>query len=394
VFHGSAVMRSFFAFATLAAFVTSALGAPTVQLKEVQKATGAKVPNSYLITLKAGASRTPLTQKIRGKKTVYNKEFINGFAAELTEDELNEIRANPDVALIEEDGIVTISATQTNAPWGLRRISQAGRASGSASALTFTYQYSATGAGVDVYVIDTGIRTTHSQFGGRARWGATFGGYANQDGNGHGTHCAGTIGGSQFGVAKEASLIAVKVLSDSGSGTTADVVSGMNWVVTAARASGRPSVVSMSLGGGASTTVDNAVAALTNAGVHTVVAAGNSAANASGYSPARAPSAITVGAIDINDALASFSNYGSLVDILAPGVSVISSYSTSDTATASLSGTSMATPHVAGLVAYLISKEGNVTPAAMVTKVRTTYGVPSTATIRSDTTNLVANNEF
>jgi cerevisin len=239
--------------------------------------------------------------------------------------------------------------------------------------------------------LDTGIYTGHSQFGGRARWGATFGGYANADGNGHGTHCAGTVGSSQYGVSKAVSLIAVKVLSDAGSGSTSDMyackltsismlrlidfqssfsVSGLNWVLTQARSSGRPSIVSMSLGGGAATALDNAVASLTSAGVHVAVAAGNSATDAGSTSPARAPSAVTVGATTISDTIASYSNYGSVVDIFAPGTGVTSTWIGSTTATNNISGTSMATPHVAGLIAYLISLNGNVSPATMSTNLK------------------------
>jgi len=390
-------MHSFFAIATLVALLPAVFGAPTVELKAVQKATGPKKANSYIVTLKKGASRTPIVQKLKGHKTVYDKDFFNGFAAELTADELNELRAEGSIETIEEDAIFSINSavTQTNAPWGLQRISQAGVVGGSASALTFTYKYdSSGGAGVDVYVVDTGILTTHSQFGGRARWGATFGGYASQDGNGHGTHCAGTIGGSQFGVSKAVNLVAVKVLSDAGSGAISDIVSGLNWVLTQSKSTGRPSIVSMSLGGGATSTLDNAVASLTSGGVHVVVAAGNDGADAANTSPARAPSAITVAASDINDNFASFSNYGSVVDIIAPGVDVISAYKGSNTAAASLSGTSMATPHVAGLVAYLIGKNGNGTPAAITSSLISLSVSGAIKGVPSGTVNRVANNEF
>jgi cerevisin len=238
-----------------------------------------------------------------------------------------------------------------------------------AAATTFTYTYDdAAGAGVDVYVVDTGIYTAHPEFGGRAKWGATYGGYPNADGNGHGTHCAGTIGSGRYGVAKKASMIAVKVLSDSGSGTVSDIVSGLDFVRTSARTSGRPSIVSMSLGGGASTALDQAVVSLTNAGVHVVVAAGNSNTNAQSTSPARVPSAVTVGASGITDARASFSNYGPIVDVFAPGLDVISTWTGGGTN--NISGTSMATPHVAGALALLISRDGNSTPAAWSDKLK------------------------
>jgi len=263
-------------------------------------------------------------------------------------------------------------ATQTDAPWGLQRISQDAKLSNqNDAALTFTYNYDdSAGSGTDVYVVDTGINTAHVEFEGRARWGATFGGYANADGNGHGTHCAGTIGSRRYGVAKKTNLIAVKILSDAGSGAVSDIVSGLNWVASSVKSSGRPSVVSMSLGGGASTPLDNAVASLTGAGIHVAVAAGNSGTDAGSTSPARAPSAVTVGATGISDAKPSWSNYGSVVDIWAPGLNVISTWMGSTTATNSISGTSMATPHIAGLIAYLAAKDGNISPAAMTTKLQ------------------------
>ncbi|KXN80636.1 Cuticle-degrading protease [Leucoagaricus sp. SymC.cos] len=232
-------------------------------------------------------------------------------------------------------------------------------------------------------LVSTSTLLIPSQFGGRARWGETFGPYADADGNGHGTHCSGTAAGSQFGVAKSANLIAVKVLSDAGSGAVSDIVSGLSFVQSSARSSGRPSVASMSLGGGASTALDSAVASLTGSGVHLSVAAGNDGADAGNTSPARAPSANTVGATTIADARASFSNFGSVVDVFAPGQNVISAWIGSTTATNNISGTSMATPHVAGLIAYLISVRGNMSPASMSTLLKSLSlkgvisGVPS-----------------
>ncbi|KAJ3525701.1 hypothetical protein NMY22_g10464 [Coprinellus aureogranulatus] len=245
----------------------------------------------------------------------------------------------------------------------------------------------AAGAGVDVYVVDTGILTTHKEFGGRARWGTSFVG-TSTDGNGHGTHCAGTIGSITYGVAKKVNLIAVQVLSAGGSGSTSGIISGLNWVASQAKASGRPSIVSMSLGGSASSSLDSAVASLTSAGIHVVVAAGNDGIDAQNTSPARAPSAITVGATQINDAKASYSNYGSIVDIFAPGTAIISTWiGSSNTATNSISGTSMATPHVAGVVAYLISKDGNASPAAIASKLQSLATKNALSGIPSGTVN-------
>ncbi|KAJ8453947.1 hypothetical protein ONZ45_g19499 [Pleurotus djamor] len=300
-------MRFSAIFASLA-ILAPVLAAPA--LRTVESYAGQRVQDSYIVKLKDGASRKTLLKNLGVNATYEWDHALNGFAGKFSAKTLEALRASADVESISEDGVMSIFATQTNAPWGLARLSSPSRlTSTNTAALTYTYTYDATGSGVDVYVVDTGVYTAHSTFGGRARWGATFGGYANADGNGHGTHCAGTVGGSQYGVAKAASIIAVKVLSDAGSGSVADIVSGLNWVLSSARSSGRPSIVSMSLGGGASTALDNAVASLTAGGVHVVVAAGNSNTNAANTSPARAPSAITVGASTIADARASFSNY-------------------------------------------------------------------------------------
>ncbi|KAH8835576.1 serine protease [Flagelloscypha sp. PMI_526] len=380
-------------FATLALLVSVVFAAPAPARKQVKRAE-ATLTGRMIVTLKDGADRSAVMSDVGlVGAAIDDWEVINAFVIENDDAIVDALLAHDDVLEIEEDGIVTILTTQTNAPWGLSRLSSTSKLSGSASSLTFSYTYQdAGGSGVDVYVVDTGIRTTHTQFGGRAKWGTTFGGYANADGNGHGTHCSGTIGGSQYGVSKSVSLIAVKVLSDAGSGTTADVVSGINYVATQKASTGRPSVLSMSLGGSASTAIDNAVASTTAAGVHVVVAAGNSNTDAGSTSPARAPSAVTVGASTIADARASFSNYGSVVDIWAPGQDVISAYSTSDTATASLSGTSMATPHVAGLVAYLISVTGEKTPAAMTTYLQSLSLKSVLTGIPSGTVNYLAHN--
>ncbi|KAJ3576646.1 hypothetical protein NP233_g271 [Leucocoprinus birnbaumii] len=352
----------------LASFVTSTLAAPAATLHTVEGFAGEKT-GRFLVTLKPGVTRSSVLAQLGQSATVTHEwDLVNGFAGHLDDDALSSLRSNPDVANIAEDGIFWTQITQTNAPWGLSRLSAMTKlVNQDTSALTFNYDYNANpGAGVDIYIIDTGIYTQHSQFGGRASWGATFGtNFANADGNGHGTHCAGLAGGQQFGVAKSANLIAVKVLADNGGGAAADIVSGMNWVAQQFASTGRPAVASMSLSGLGSTTLDSGVAALTSAGVHVTVAAGNDGNDACGVSPARAPSAITVGAATILDSRSSWSNFGSCVDLFAPGSNIISSWIGNTTATNTISGTSMATPYVAGVIAYLIGENGNMSPAKM-----------------------------
>jgi subtilisin family serine protease len=281
---------------------------------------------------------------------------FKGAVVRMTATQASQLRSNSRVAIIEKDGIVHTTGTQTNPTWGLDRIDQ------KSIPLSNSYTYNATGAGVKVYVIDTGILATHSEFGGRVTTGySPIAGGSTVDCNGHGTHVAGTIGGSTYGVAKGVTLVPVRVLDCFGSGYISDVVSGVNWVILQ-NTTGAKSVISMSLGGGVSATLDSAINGAINAGITVVVAAGNSSADACNYSPAGVRNAITVGATDINDALATFSNTGSCVDISAPGVSVTSAYYLNNNSTATMSGTSMATPHVSGAVALEL-EGGYKTPA-------------------------------
>ncbi|MDI9833877.1 S8 family peptidase [Streptomyces sp. KAU_LT] len=325
------------------------------------------VKDSYIVTLKetAGLKASSSTGKSLVKRYggSVKKTFgaaLNGYSATLSATEAKRLAADPAVASVEQNQTVRLAdTTQSSAPWGLDRIDQ------SALPLSGTYTYpDSAGSGVTAYVIDTGVRITHQQIIGRASYGydAVDGDTTASDGNGHGTHVATTIAGSTYGVAKKAKIVAVRVLDNNGSGTTAGVIAGIDWVT--ANRSG-PSVANLSLGGGASTALDTAVRNSISSGVTYAVAAGNSSANASSYSPARVTQAITVGATTSTDARASYSNYGSVLDLFAPGSSITAGWHTSDTATNTISGTSMATPHVAGAAAVYLAGHTSATPAAV-----------------------------
>ena len=320
------------------------------------------VPGQYIVVLKASAPATQIMNALVPMPGVELRHVyaaaLNGFAARLSPAALAELRANPNVAYIEQDQFIRVDATETGATWGIDRIDQR------ALPLSTTYSWASTGAGVTAYIIDTGINATHNEFGGRASvaFDAVNDGRNGVDCNGHGTHVSGTVGGATYGVAKGVQLRAVRVLDCAGSGTTSGVIAGIDWV-TAHHAS--PAVANMSLGGGASTALDNAVTASISSGVTYAIAAGNSNRNACNYSPARAGAAITVGATTTTDGRASYSNYGSCLDIFAPGSGITSSWIGSNTATNTISGTSMATPHVAGVAALYLQTHATASPASV-----------------------------
>jgi subtilisin family serine protease len=290
---------------------------------------------------------------------------LKGYSVTLPSAAAPALAQAPGVAYVEPDGVVTADTTQSGATWGIDRIDQR------SLPLSGTYTYTATGSGVTAYIIDTGIRFTHTQFGGRAVKGVdevTPGGSA-ADCNGHGTHVSGTVGGSTYGVAKSVRLVAVRVLNCSGSGTTSGVIAGVDWV-TGNHAAGAPAVANMSLGGGASTSLDTAVNNSINDGVSYAIAAGNgdifgNPQNACNFSPARVAAAMTISATNSTDTKASWANYGSCVDWFAPGVSITSAWYSSDTATNTISGTSMATPHTAGVAALYLQGNRGASPATV-----------------------------
>jgi subtilisin family serine protease len=329
----------------------------------VNSATSGPIPGDYIVTFRdnvtdvSGAAQSISGLHKGALKHVY-KSALKGFAVQnISEAAAAAIARDPRVERVEADQVMTaIATTQTPATWGLDRVDQ------HSLPLDNSYTYNNTGATVTAYIIDTGINFTHSDFGGRAVKGideVTSGGSA-ADCNGHGTHVSGTVGGATYGIAKNVTLVAVRVLNCQGSGTTSGVIAGIDWV-TANRV--LPAVANMSLGGGLSTTLNQAVARSVAAGVTFAVAAGNSTADACSSSPSSEPSAITVGATDITDGFASFSNFGSCVDINAPGVNITSDWYSSNTATNTISGTSMATPHVTGAAALYSSAFPTATPA-------------------------------
>lgn len=385
----------------LALALLAALAAVSMAEIRTMLETSQVIPGRFIIKLKDGLESASFIKSasLRRNDGVLAKlsestDFVythalNGFAAALDDSMLRSLDAMQEIDWIEPDQVMTAyGQVQTGAVWGLARSSVRNTLSGS----TYNFFYkSPAGTGATVYVIDTGVLTTHTDFGGRASFGySSITGESNSDLNGHGTHVAGTVAGSAYGVAKLANIVAVKVLNANGSGSNAGVVAGIDWVTRNAPTS--RAVINMSLGGGASAATDTAVANARARGITVVVAAGNSNANACNYSPARATAAITVAASDVNDRSASFTNFGSCTQTYAPGVSVRSAWIGSNTATNSISGTSMASPHVAGLAAYLIREYSLTTPTQVENKISEYYSTNRLTSVPSNTPNVLIYN--
>ncbi len=314
---------------------------------------GEGIEGEYIVVFKDGVGTRSLTA-LAGIAPRHSYSIIPGFAAKLTEAQVDALRRNPDVAYVEQDAIVRADATQSGATWGIDRSDQRNLP------LSGTYTYSSTASNVYAYIIDTGLDSDHSQFGGRASNVYDSVGGNGEDCNGHGTHVAGTVGGSTYGVAKSVKLRGVRVLNCSGSGSTSGVIAGIDYV---RNNHVKPAVANLSLGGSYSSSTNTAVTNLSNAGVFVAVAAGNSNANACNYSPASAPVVTTVAATTSTDTRASYSNYGSCIDIYAPGSSITSAWYGGGTK--SISGTSMASPHVAGVAALYKATYGDASQSTI-----------------------------
>ena len=321
---------------------------------------GDVIPDRYIVQFASRTASAVAAASLAENVAAFFTNSVNGFVADLSPEEVADLQANPNVVDIEPDRVVGVDADQAGAPWGLDRIDQR------FNPRDGKYTYTNTGEAVTAYIIDTGILSTHTEFAGRVRSGFTSisDGAGSNDCHGHGTHVAGTVAGTTYGVAKSAQLVPIRVLSCTGWGSTSGVIAGIEWAITN-HIAGTPAVANMSLGGGLSRALNAAVARAVADGITMVVAAGNSNANACGASPASEPLAITVGATGSTDVRASFSNFGSCVDVFAPGVSVTSSYIRSTTDITSMSGTSMAAPHVAGVAALYLQTNPSATPATV-----------------------------
>ena len=339
-----------------------------------------ETPARYIVRYSAGTDVSSAVRSLRSKNIAVGRTFakaIRGAVVTATPAQAAELKRSAGVAAVEPDARVTASDTQQSATWGLDRIDQR------SLPLSGTYTSASSGAGVSAYVIDSGVLSAHAEFGGRVAsgWTAISDGLGTGDCNGHGTHVAGTVAGKTYGVAKAATVIPVRVLDCSGSGYNSGVIAGLEWVASHHQA-GTPAVANLSLGSTASAMVDAAVQGIIDDGVMAVVAAGNSSADACNSSPARLAGALTVAASDSADKQAIFSNYGSCVDLYAPGVGIRSASQASTTATALMSGTSMASPHVAGAAAVMLSRSPGLLPADVASKLLSaaTAGKVSAAT--------------
>jgi subtilisin family serine protease len=389
----SAVLSSF--------FLTS-----VTSLAEYHSHEGKKIPNQFIIRLENKLHLNGLQDHIEKMKEVLGNDieilhvydhFVDhnlvSYSAKLSAIGLATILRQDGVVYVEEDGIASINdcLTESNPDWGLARANHHNYS----YTQTYTYDYTtgATGENVDAYIVDTGIYCENNDFTSKSKGTCTFGYTAitgdETDGNGHGTHCAGTVAGQTYGIAKEANLIAVKVLSDSGSGAWSGVIAGMNWVTGQSQISGRKSVANLSLGGSFIQTVNDAVNSAVAAGVTVAVAAGNDNSNACNYSPASAADAITVGATDKTDSRASYSNYGTCLDIFGPGSAITSAWIGSPSATNTISGTSMASPHVAGTAAKILSQNPSFTPAQVLNQMVTDASVDEISDVKAGSPNLM-----
>ncbi|MEW5926584.1 MAG: S8 family peptidase [Gemmatimonadota bacterium] len=346
---------SVLALAACASDQGSPVAAPQDAAAPLRSAAGGRgIEGSYIVVLREGADPRSVAAVAGVEPNYVYTAAVNGFAASLNDGQLNALRHNPNVEYVEQDQVAEAAATQSSATWGIDRIDQRSRP------LSGTYTYNTTASTVYAYIIDTGIYASHTQFGGRASNVYDALGGNGTDCNGHGTHVAGTVGSSTYGVAKGVRLRGVRVLNCSGSGSTSGIISAVDWV-RANRVN--PAVANLSLGGGYSSTLNTAITNLSNSGVFVAVAAGNESQNACNVSPASAAAATTVAASTSSDARASYSNYGSCVDLYAPGSSIRSTWLNGGTNT--ISGTSMASPHVAGVGALYKATYGNASSSTI-----------------------------